>query len=86
MTHVHELRQVLLVSTPLGDGVALLHIDYGAQHNGTLLVILEGTGELKYFDTNQVRACRNDTMGINVTDDPQQPYEVTKPINNPVKP
>lgn len=63
--HVHELQQVLWVTTPLGDGIAVLHIDYGVQHNGTLLVALED-GQLKYFDTNQVRVCRNDTIGINV--------------------
>lgn len=64
MTNTHEFQQVMWVSTPLGDGVMLLHIDYGIQHNGTLLVALED-GQLKYFDTNQVKVCRNDTIGIN---------------------
>jgi ligand-binding sensor domain-containing protein len=65
MTHCHELQQVLWVETPLGDGIAILHLDYGSQHNGTLLVMLED-GRLRYFDTNQVKACRNDTAGISV--------------------
>jgi len=59
----HEFKQVLWVSTPLGDGIAILHIDYGPQHNGTLMVALE-SGEIKYMETNQVRMCRNDTAGI----------------------
>jgi hypothetical protein len=63
MTVIHEFQQVLWVTTPLGDGMAILHIDYGPSHNGTLLVCLED-GQLKYFDTNQVRSCRNDTFGI----------------------
>ena len=65
MSSTHEFNQVIWVKTPLGDGVAILHIDYGPHHNGNLLVMLEGTGELKYFDTNQVTACKNDTMSIN---------------------
>jgi len=65
MTHVHEFQQVLWVTTPLGDGVVILHIDMGIQHNGTLLVGLE-SGQMKYFDSNQVRMCRNDTLGIGV--------------------
>lgn len=65
MTHVHEFQQVIWLATPLGEGVALLHIDYGVQHNGTLLVALED-GELKYFDTNQVKLLRNDTLEIGV--------------------
>jgi hypothetical protein len=59
----HEFKQVLWVSTPLGDGVAILHLDYGIHQNGVLLVGLE-SGELKYFDTNQCKLCRNDTLGI----------------------
>lgn len=64
MTTIHEVQQILWVTTPLGDGIVLFVIDMGAHENCILLVGLED-GKLKHFTTEQVRLCRNDTLGIN---------------------
>lgn len=64
-TVIHELQQVMWVSTDLGDGIVILVIDYGPQENCVFLVLLED-GRYKHFNTEQVRACRNDTFGISV--------------------
>lgn len=61
---IHELQQVIWVSTPLGDGVVVTITDYGPHHNAVFMVMLED-GRFRFFDTNQCTACRNDTLGIN---------------------
>ena len=65
MPTIHEVQQVLWVSTPLGDGVVLFLLDYGAHENCVFLVALE-SGALKHFTTEQVTICRNNTLGINI--------------------
>lgn len=65
-TCIHEMQQVMWVSTDLGDGIVILVIDYGFGENCVFLVMLE-SGLYKHFTTEQVRACRNDTFGINVS-------------------
>lgn len=62
---IHELRQVMWVSTELGDGQVLFLIDYGPHENCVLVVALEN-GNIKHFTTEQVAMCRNNTFGINV--------------------
>lgn len=61
---VHEFKQILWVSTELGDGIVICLIDYGPQANSVFMVGLED-GQVKFFDTNQVVLSRNDTLGIN---------------------
>jgi len=63
MTVIHELSQILWVSTPLGDGIVITITDYGPQANSVFMVMLEN-GEFKFFDTNQCVACKNDTLSI----------------------
>lgn len=66
MTFIHEFNQVLYVETPLGDGVAILIIDYGPQINTCWVVALEEDGAIKHFDANQIKLCENHTLNINI--------------------
>lgn len=61
---IHEMRQTIWVDTSLGCGYIILVMEYGAHDNSKLMVGLE-SGEIKFFDTNQVKLTRNDTAGIN---------------------
>ena len=55
--NIHEIQQVLWVDTELGKGIALFLMDYGMQNNTVWVVALKETGEIKHFDSNQIRLC-----------------------------
>ena len=65
MTAIHEIQQILWVTTPLGDGQALFLIDYGPHENTVWVVALEKKGEIKHFNSNQITLCANHTFGFN---------------------
>lgn len=65
MTTIHEIQQILWVTTPLGDGQALFLIDYGPHENTVWVVALEKKGEIKHFNSNQINLCSNYTFGFN---------------------
>ncbi len=46
MTTIHEFKQILWVSTPHGDGMALFIIDYGPHENTIWAVALENTDSI----------------------------------------
>lgn len=56
-----QLSPPIPVRTPLGEGWALIVIDYGPQWNTCWAVQLHETGELKHFDSNQIRFPKNFT-------------------------
>jgi len=56
-----QLSPPIPVRTPLGDGWALLVIDYGPQWNTCWAVQLHQSGELKHFDSNDIRFPKNHT-------------------------
>lgn len=62
MTAIHEFNQVLFVKTPLGDGQALLLIDYGVHENSIWVVALESNGQIKHFNSEQIEVCVNHTI------------------------
>lgn len=66
MTTIHEIQQVLWVETPLGDGHALFLIDYGPHENTIWVVALKSSGEIKHFNSNQVKLCFNNTFNLNI--------------------
>lgn len=66
MTAIHEIQQVLWVETPLGDGQALFLIDYGPHENTIWVVALELTGDIKHFNSNQIKLCINNTFNLNI--------------------
>ena len=65
MTLIHELRQVLWVTTPHGDGIALFIMDYGIHNNTIWVVSLESDGSIKHYDSNQIKLCFNYTIDFN---------------------
>lgn len=65
---IHELIQPIYVNTDLGKGLALFLIDYGINLNTCWVVTILETGEVKHFDSNQIRIERNDTYKINLKD------------------
>ena len=65
MTCIHEVQQVMWVTTPHGDGIVLFLMDYGPQENTIFVVALEETGLIKHYNSNDVKLCRNNTFNIN---------------------
>lgn len=63
MTSIHEFATPLWVQTPLGEGQALLLIDYGIDHNPIFFVRLSA-GQFKSIDANDCRGFENLTFGI----------------------
>lgn len=61
MTCMLQLAPPIPVLTPLGEGWALLVIDYGPQWNTCWAVQLHQTGQLKHFDSNDIRFPHNHT-------------------------
>jgi len=64
MTSIHEIQQVLWVETPHGDGQALFLIDYGPHENTIYVVVLVDTKQIKHYNSNQIKICRNNTLEI----------------------
>jgi len=63
---IHEIKQVIWVTTPHGDGQALFIIDYGPHENTIWVVALECDGRVLHYNSNQIRLCKNDTFNINL--------------------
>ncbi len=61
-----QLNPEIWVETPLGDGLAVMVIDYGLNHNTCWVVALESDGQIKHFDSNDIRVCYNHTYKINL--------------------
>lgn len=57
-----QLNPQINVFTPLGEGWAFLIIDYGAWMNTVWVVRLNKTGEVKHFDSNDIRIEGNPTL------------------------
>lgn len=68
MTVIHELQQILWVTTPHGDGQVLFLIDYGIHENLIFVVALEENGIIKHYNSNDVTLCRNNTINMNTND------------------
>ena len=58
-----QLNPSIFVYTKLGHGRALFVIDYGMDINTCWVVALDN-GEIKHFDSNQIRIEENHTYGI----------------------
>lgn len=68
-----QLNPIIPVRTPLGDGFAILVIDYGPHLNSCWCVALRATGEIKHFDANNVKMDKNWTYKIGTVCAPRQP-------------
>lgn len=67
---IHELREGWSVHTPLGTGTALLITTPSYLSNSILYVKLDN-GELKHFDSNDVRLYGSPTYGESVPEIPK---------------
>ena len=70
MTVIHEIQQMLWVTTPHGDGIALFLMDYGPQENTVWVVALEASGVVKHYSSEDIKLCHNHTFGFNVRPTP----------------
>jgi len=60
------LNPEIWVDTPLGRGLALLVVDYGLDHNTCWVVALQEDGQVKHFDSNDIKVVKNYTYNFNV--------------------
>lgn len=63
---IHEFNNLIEVITPLGNGYMSLLLDYGPYNNSLIMVILKDTGEVKFFETNQIKVIKNHTLNISI--------------------
>ena len=64
MTQIHEVQQLLEVSTPHGNGFALFIIDYGPQANTCWVVANKSDGRVRHYDSNDITLVKNYTYQI----------------------
>jgi hypothetical protein len=69
MTTIHEVQQILWVQTAHGNGQVLFILDYGPHENTIWTVALETTGEIKHYNSNQIKLCWNNTLDFNLKKD-----------------
>ena len=58
-----QLNPSIPVSTPKGNGLAILIIDYSCEHNLMWTVAIDDTGEVWTFQNYDIRMQKNITMG-----------------------
>mgnify|MGYP003342904131 CR=1 FL=1 len=63
---IHEFRNPLPVTTPLGDGYALYVRDGGTWENDVFAVVMSSGGQILHFRSDQIRVWKNGTFGITV--------------------
>jgi len=65
MTTIHEIQQVMYVETPHGDGQPLFLIDYGPHMNTVWVVANCENGQIRHYESNQIKLTVNWTLSIN---------------------
>lgn len=60
---ITQLNPPIPVSTPKGNALAQLVIDYGPEHNLIWVCFIDATGECWSYDNKYIRAQTNITMG-----------------------
>lgn len=59
---IHEIQNTLWFNTPHGIGQALFIIDYGIHQNTIWVIALSGGGEIKHYNSNQIKILYNYTL------------------------
>lgn len=59
-----QLNPPIWVTTPLGEGFALLVIDYGPTLNSIWVVHIFADGQLVHVESNEIRVMGNETYAI----------------------
>lgn len=60
---ITQLNPPIPVSTPKGNALAHMVIDYGPEHNLIWVCFIDATGECWSYDNKYIRAQTNITMG-----------------------
>jgi hypothetical protein len=63
---IHELRNVINVQTPLGNGKAIAWIDYGSEVNTVWKVVLHNSGMVRNFYDDDILVIPNKMDGGNI--------------------
>ena len=63
---IHEMKQVMWVYTPNGEGLVILVIDYGVNHNTVWVVANKSDGRIRHYDSNQIKLSKNSTIDLNL--------------------
>lgn len=66
MTSIHEIQQALIVDTEFGKCHALFIIDYGIHENTIWVCASLEDGNIRHFDSNQIRLQKNHTLNFNL--------------------
>lgn len=61
---IHEPKNPILVTTPMGDGFVLYIKDNGMHENDVWTVVLKDGGKVMHFLTHQIRVYCNNTYEI----------------------
>jgi hypothetical protein len=63
MTTILQLNPPLPITTPKGEGLAHVMIDYGIEHHLYWVVFITATGECWTYANPEIRACKNISYG-----------------------
>lgn len=70
---IHELTQILWVTTPKGLALVKFLIDYGPEADLAWVCVQQDTGEIWTWDNSDVRVVKNVTLGRPDGQDNQNP-------------
>lgn len=59
-----QLSPPIQVHTPIGNGWALLIIDYSININTVWVVRLDADGQIKHFESNDIKVSGNPMLGL----------------------
>jgi hypothetical protein len=52
--------------TPHGEGLVILVIDYGVNHNTVWVIANKEDGRIRHYDSNQITLSKNCTIDLNL--------------------
>ena len=61
---IHEIKQLMYMNTPHGEGVALFIIDYGVQANTIWVIANSFDGKIRHYNSNDITLTPNFTLKI----------------------
>lgn len=60
----HEIKQLMYMNTPHGEGIALFIIDYGGQANTIWVIANCLDGKIRHYNSNDITLTTNFTLKI----------------------
>ncbi len=80
-----QLNPPLPVSTPKGDGLAHVIIDYGIEHDLCWIIFLDESAEIWTFKNQDIRAMKNITFGRSLHEALQENSQAKEQASNILK-